>query len=260
MTTPAFMIALFYTVDQERLEGPQRPEAKRSPSAVVPWAWRLAITGGGLRAFSRWWTRDSLPLCPPVPERTRWARLFTTPTAWTARLMAAPTVLGVADRDGMALMHPLRDGRRPAQLGTKGQSHPRWRVGGKRCLVLHQWGVMCAWAGAPAHVHDTHLQPLMAQCADTMMLLTETGCQAKTGAPVTRKGCPRGTWNTRMLVETVLSLRTTVCHRKHMGHRVWASCRARVAWTRAVLNLWARWGRERDEHDMIRLSIAEFSL
>jgi hypothetical protein len=44
-----------------------------------------------------------------------------------------------------------------------------------------------------------------------------------------------------------------------MGHRVWAYFRARVAWTMAVFNLLARWGMEIDEHDMIRLSIAERS-
>ena len=93
-----------------------------------------------------------------------------------------------------------------------------------------------------------------------MIGLTDTGFHTKTGDPVNMKVCPRGTWNTRMLVETVLSMLTTVCHSKKMGHRVWAYFRARVAWTMAVFNLLARWGMEIDEHDMIRLSIAEFSL
>lgn len=50
-----------------------------------------------MRAFYRWLTRDYRPLFPHLPERTRLARLFKTPTAWTARFMAVPTVLGVAD-------------------------------------------------------------------------------------------------------------------------------------------------------------------
>ena len=93
-----------------------------------------------------------------------------------------------------------------------------------------------------------------------MIVLTDTGFHAKTGDPGNMKVCPRGTWNTRMLVETVLSMLTTVFHSKKMGHRVWAYFRARVAWTMAVFNLLARWGMEIDEHDMIRLSIAEFGL
>jgi hypothetical protein len=53
---------------------------------------------------------------------------------------------------------------------------------------------------------------------------------------------------------------TTVFHSKKVGHRVWAYFRARVAWTMAAFNLLAQWGMEVDDHDMVRLSIAEFSL
>ena len=120
--------------------------------------------------------------------------------------------------------------------------------------------MICAWDCAPANVHDTHCQPLIAQFDGQMIVLTDTGFQAKTGDPGNMKVCPRGSWNTRMLVETVLSMLTTVFHSKKMGHRVWASFRARVAWTMAVFHLLARWGMEIDEHDMIRLSIAEFGL
>jgi hypothetical protein len=188
------------------------------------------------------------------------ARLFKTHTAWTARLMAALAVLGVADRDGLELMHPRREGRSPAQIGKQGQRNQRGIVGGKLGFLLNPWGLIGAWDWAPAHVHATHVQPLLAQCDGPMMVLTETGFHAKTGAPVKMQVGPRGPWNTRMLVETVLSLLTTVGHSKNMGHRVWASFRARVAWTMAVLHLLARWGMAIDEHDMIRLSIAEFSL
>ena len=74
------------------------------------------------------------------------------------------------------------------------------------------------------------------------------------------KSCSRGTWNTRRLVETVLSMLTTVFQSKKVEHRVWAYFRARVAWTMAVFNLLARWGLEIDDENMVRLSIAEFSL
>ena len=97
MTTQDFIIALFYAVDQEMLDVPKRPDATLSPSEVVILALLFAIKGGGTRAFSRWVACDYLPLFPQVPERTRLARLFKTHTAWTARFLAVPTVLGVAD-------------------------------------------------------------------------------------------------------------------------------------------------------------------
>jgi hypothetical protein len=93
-----------------------------------------------MRTFYRWLTRDYVALFPQVPERTRLARLFKTHTAWTARLLAAPTVLGVADTSEIALSHPMREGRSPAQIGKKGQSNQRWIVGGKLCFILK----MCA--------------------------------------------------------------------------------------------------------------------
>jgi hypothetical protein len=45
-----------------------------------------------------------------------------------------------------------------------------------------------------------------------MIILTDTVFHAKSGDPANMQVCPRGTWNTRMLGETVLSMLTTVCH------------------------------------------------
>ena len=260
MTTQDFLIALFCAVDQEILDVPKRPDATLYPSAGVTLALLFALKGGGTRAFYRWLTRDYMMLFPQVPERTRLARLFKTHTAWPARFLAAPTVLGGADREGLALIHPMREGRSPVQIGKKGKRNHRWIVGGTLCFILNQWGLLCAWDCATANVHAAHFQPLIAQCDDQMMVLTDTGFHATSGDPANMQVCPRGSWNTRMLVETVLSMLTTVLHSQKVGHRVWASFRARVAWTMAAFNLLARWGMEIDENDMVRLSIAEFSL
>jgi hypothetical protein len=119
---------------------------------------------------------------------------------------------------------------------------------------------MCAWDCATANVYDAHFHPLIAQFDGQMIVLTETGFHAKTGDPINMKVCPRGTWNTRMLVETVLSMLTTVLQSKNVGHRVWASCRARLAWMMAACNLLARWSLEMDDENMVRLSIAAFGL
>ena len=260
MTTPDFIIALFYAVDQEMLDVPKHPKAKLSPSEVVTLALLLAVKGGGMRAFYRWLTRDYLALLPQVPERTRLARLCKTHTAWTTHFLAAPTVLGVADSYGIELIHPMREGRSPAQMGTKGQSNHRWIVGGKLCFILNQGGLLCAWDCATANVYDAHFHPLRAQFDGQRSVLTETGFHAQTGDPANMNVCPRGTWNTRRLVETVLSMLTTVFHSKKVSHRGWAYFRARSAWMMAAFHLLARWGLEIDDENMVRLSIAEFSL
>jgi hypothetical protein len=260
MTTQDFIITLFCAVDQEMLQIPKRPDAKLYPSEVVTLALLYALKGGGTRASYHWLTRDYQALFPQVPERTRLFRLFKTHTTWTAHFLAAPTVLGVADTYGIAFIHPMREGRSPAQIGKKGKSNHRWIVGGKLCFVLNQWGLVCAWDCATANVHDTHFQPLIAQFDNLMIVLTDTGFHATTGDPPNMKVCLRGTWNTRMVVETVLSMLTTVCHCKQMYHRVWAYFRAHVAWIMAVFNLLAQWTLEVDDNDMIHFSIAEFGL
>jgi hypothetical protein len=65
-------------------------------------------------------TRDYRPLFPHLPERTRLFRLFKTHQNWTQAFLAAPTVLGVIDTYGIELIHPIREGRSPQQIGCKG--------------------------------------------------------------------------------------------------------------------------------------------
>jgi hypothetical protein len=260
MTTQDFIMTLFCQVDDQMAAVPKRPDAKLYPSEVVTLALLFAIKGVGTRAFYRWLRREYQAWFPHVPERTRLFRLFKTHIAWTAQCLAAPTVLGIADSDGREFIHPMREGRSPHQIGTKGKSHHRWMVGGKRCVVLKQWSVVCAWDGATANVHDAHVHPLITQFGETMMVLTDTGFHAKTGDPVNMKVCQRGTCNGRMLVETIFSLLTTIFHCKKVRQRVWGYFRARVAWTMAAFNLWAQWGLEVADNNCIHLSIAECSL
>src|SRR5574341_1102202 len=120
---------------------------------------------------------------------------------------------------------------------------------------------MVAWACATANVHDSTFQPLVAQFLDEMIVLTDTHFHAKAGDPANTKVCPRVTWNVRMLVETVLSMPTLVCHFKKVLHRVWDCFQARLTFTMAAFNILVQWhGLKPDANGMIHLSIAEFSL
>lgn len=92
-------------------------------------------------------------------------------------------------------------------------------------------------------------------------MLADTGFHAKEDDPPNMKVCKRGTWNVRMVAETVLSMLTTVCHFKKVGHRVWEYFKARLAFTMAAFNILASWhGLKPDENGFIHLSIAEFVL
>ena len=131
MTTVECIIALYCQVDAHMHGLPKHPQATLWPSAVVTLGVLHALKGVGNRAFYRWLTRDDRALFPRLPERTRLFRLFMTQQAWTDTFLASPTVLGVIDTYGIELIHPIREGRSPQQIGRKGLSNHRWIVGGK---------------------------------------------------------------------------------------------------------------------------------
>jgi len=255
------IIALFCRIDDAMVTEPKHPQANLYPSEIVTLAILFALKGVGNRAFYRWIANNHLDLFPGLPERTRLFRLFVTHQDWTERFMAPATVLGVADSYGVELIHPIREGRSAKQIGKKGKSNHRWIVGGKLCLILNQWGLVSAWDCDTANVHDSNFQPLIEQFEDQMIILADQAFHAKTDDPANLKLCPRGEWNQRMMVETVLSMLTQVCHFKKIMHRVWGYFRARLAFTMAAFNLLAQWnGLKPDEHGKVHLSIAQFSL
>jgi hypothetical protein len=261
MTTEDFISELFYRVDEAMRGIATRPQASLWPSEVVTLGVLFALKGGGNRAFYRWVSRDWRGLFPTLPERTRLLRLLATPRAWTEEFLAAPAVLGVVDSYGIALLHPRREGRSAQQIGRKGKSNRRGIVGGKLCLLLNHLGLVVAWDCAGANAPDTAFQPLIEAFEKEMIVLSDTGFHAKVGDPSNLKLCARGTWNTRMLVETVLAMLTGVCQLKKVAHRTWAAFQARLAFTLATFNLLVHWdGLQPDAQGFIHLSLAEFSL
>ncbi len=159
------------------------------------------------------------------------------------------------------MLHPLRAGRSAQPIGRKGKSHPHWMVGGKLCLLLNPLGLVVAGDCAGAKAPDSAFHPMLEAFADEMMVLSADGFHAKAGDPPKLKLCRRGTCNTRMVGETVLSRLTGVCPRKKVLHRTWAVFQARLAFTLAAFNLLVQWqGLKPDSTGLMRLSLAEFSL
>ena len=261
MTTTDLITQLFCPIDDRMKLVPKHPQASLWPSEVVTLGILSALKGVGSRAFYRWLLRDCRELFPHLPSRTRLFRLLKTYWRWTYLFMAPPTLLGVIDTYGIELVHPWREGRSRAQFARKGVSNHRWIVGAKLGLLLNRLGLIVGWGWAPANAHDTLFHPLIQAVEERMLVLADTGFHAAEGDPSNLKLCRRGEWNTRMLVETVLSMLTGVCHLKKVAHRVEAYFQARLAFTMAAFNLVAQWhGLPADEEGFVKLSIAEFSL
>lgn len=261
MTTLDFITDLFCRIDDVMHTVPKHSQAQLWPSEIVTLGILYALKGVGNRAFYRWLSRDYPALFPRLPERTRLFRSFTTHRWWTLRLMAQPTLLGVIDSYGIELIHPIREGRSSRQIGRKGISNHRWIVGYKLCLLVNRWGGIVGWLRAPAPVHDTLFHPLIRAFQDRMLILGDSSFHARKGDPPNLKICPRGTWNDRMLVETVFSMLTLICHTKKMMHRVVDYLETRLAFTVAAFNVLIQWdGLESKANGFIPLSIAQFSL
>jgi hypothetical protein len=90
---------------------------------------------------------------------------------------------------------------------------------------------------------------------------SDTAFHAAEGDPANLTLCPRGAWEARLLVETVLSMLTVVCHCKRVMHRGWTYFYARLAFTMAAFNVLVQWhGLQPNGAGFVPLSIAEFSL
>lgn len=175
--------------------------------------------------------------------------------------MAHPPLLGILDPDGIELLHPIRAGRSRAQFARKGISHHRWSGGAQLGRLLNRFGLIGGGAWAPANPPDPHFQPWSEAVEDRMVVLGDLGFQGANGDPSNLKLCRRGEGNTRLGVETVLSMLTGVCHLNKGAPRVAAACQARLAFTMATFNLLVPWdGLPANEDGFVPLSMAELSL
>jgi hypothetical protein len=114
---------------------------------------------------------------------------------------------------------------------------------------------------AAANGADHALQWLIRQVDGRMIVLSDTACHAAEGDPSHLQLCPRGEWQDRMLVETVLAMLTLVCHFKQVRQRGWAYVQARLACTMAAFTILVQgYGFQPNASGFVPLSMAAFSL
>ena len=236
MTTEDFIIHLFCQVDDRMGHLPKHSQACLWPSELVTVGLLFALKGGYFRAFYRWLKRDYDALFAGLPHRTRLQRLLKTHQDWCDLFLADATFFTVIDSYGIELLHPIREGRSPRQVGKKGKSNYRWIVGMKLCWLINDWGEVVGWAWDTANVHDQVFLPLVATLTEKSIVLADTGFNCAAGVPTNLKMCARGTWNERMLVETTLSMVTMVCGLKKVFHRTCQYFQARLAYVAAMFN------------------------
>jgi len=131
--------------------------------------------------------------------------------------------------------------------------------------VLNSRGQICAWDVDLAMAYDADaFGHLIARWAQRMIVLADANFHkspfhrpdyAQDPDPANLKLCPRGHWDQRRLIETVLSMLSRVCGLKRVTERCWANLMAHMAATVAAFNVLVGW-----DPQAPRLAIARFSL
>jgi hypothetical protein len=263
VTTEDFITFLFCLVDDRLRDIRKHPQASLWPSELVTIGLLFVLKGVPFRAFYRWLARDYATLFAKFPERARLQRLLKTHRAWCERFLGEATFFTVIDSYGVELIHPIREGRSPQQIGRQGKSNWRWIVGVKLCWLVNDRGEVVAWDWNTANVHDQTFLPLVEPYEQHSIVLGDVGFACASGIPANLKLCPRGTWNERMLIETMLSMVTTVCHLKKMFHRLCDYVEMHFAYVSALFNTLLRLNRildpnAADQDDL--LHIAQYAL
>lgn len=261
MTTEMIIIHIFCYVDDIMRDIPKHPQAKLYPSELVTIGILFALKGGHFRAFWRWLKRDYDALFGGLPDRTRVQRSLAVHEAWLDLFLQPVSLFSVMDSYPVELLFPIRQGRTQRQIGRKGRDKGRWIMGGRYWTLLNTYACFVEWNYLSMDQPDKTFNRYAEAFQHRTITLADTGFRAAEGVPVNVKLCQRGTWNNRMVIETVFSMLTVVCKLKHLFHRVERYLFSRLACVAAMFNvLYALFHQLHPEASPYQLSIAEFSL
>lgn len=261
MTTEEIILHIFCYVDDHVQGEAKVAQAKLYPSEVVTIGILFALKGGHFRAFCRWLKRDYDGLFGGLPDRTNLQRQLARYQHLCDQLLEAGSVLSVVDSYPIELLFPIREGRSPQQLGKKNKDKGRWSIGIKLCWLINTYGRVVAWRWVTMNRPDQDFHPMIEQLQEMVIVLADLGFRCADGLPANLKLCPKGTWNDRMLIETLFSMLTVICQAKKMFHRTTHHLEARLAYMAAMMNTClALFHQLHPKEDTFKLSIAEFSL
>ena len=115
------------------------------------------------------------------------------------------------------VLNCFREGRACGQIGKKGISNQRWIE--QTLFIGQSFGTDCGLGLCTANVYDgSRFQHIVDNVTDQMVVFADEGFTKVDCHPVNLRICPRGQWNDRMLIETILSMLTGVCHLKKVAH------------------------------------------
>lgn len=229
------IIALFCTIAKKLGRKDKRhPLGKLYLSEIILCGVLFSLKGGSFRQFYTWLNRrDVLSL----PDRTRLQRLLIKYKDTCNHFLSDPTLFNAMDSFGVEIIHPIRESRskQSQRVSKKGKSNYRWIIGRKINLAINGKLEIVNYQDETVNVCDNSFNEHYRETKG--IVLTDNGYRKKGGTPANFKVCQRGTWNERMLVESLFSLWTRICQMKHSFHRTIAGFKAKVAYLVALTNL-----------------------
>lgn len=253
MRTEEIITRLFCIVDDKLGHVNKRKDARLHPSEIITIGLLFSLKGVHFRAFYRWLRGDWLPLFPNLPERTKLHRLLAHYEPLTDQFLVEPQAESIIDSYGVELIHPIREGRSPSQIGEKGLSNHRWIVGVKMCWLITPKGQVIDWGWDSAEIHDQNFRDVGNLRTDQTQIVADSGFRQRGRIDPNWTICQRGERNDRMIIERVFSLITVVNHFKKIFHRSECHLNARFGYIAAMFNCLI-------EMAGGKLAIAQFSL
>lgn len=224
-------------------------------SEVVLCGVLFVLRGTSFRRFHVWLMKQHLFLS--LPERSRLLRLVNHYDYLCEEFLGSKTFFGILDSFGIESIHPIREGRskQSQRVSRKGKSNHRWIVGRKVAVTMNQRYEVVKLSNATTNVCDHDFNDHHADSAD--INLTDQGFRKKEGIPSSFKICTKGSWNERMLIETLFSLWTRICNMKKSFHRTIEGFKAKISYLAVLTNIIVR---KNEELGFAKLSMVQWSL
>lgn len=253
MRTEEIITRLFCMVDDNLGAVKKRKNANLYASEIITIGILFCLKGVHYRSFYRWLKGDWQHLFPNLPSLGRLLRVLEKYEVLTDTMLVKPEAESIIDSYGIELIHPVREGRSPSQVGKKGKSNRRWIVGIKLCWLVRPSGQVIEWGWTSANEHDQKLRDVGLKWIEQTEILSDYGFR-KRGEEVPKwHFCGHGERNDRMIVERVFSLITVVNHFKKIFHRAKKYLTARMGYMAAMFNCLLEMAEG-------KLAIAQFSL
>ena len=214
----------------------RHPQAKLKLSEIIAIGILSSLSSYSFRRFYEWLKQFNIF---KLNERSRLQRLINKYWQYVAIFLKCPTIMNIADSYSVELIHPTRYNRKK-QLNSfirKGFSNNRWMVGRKIGIVINSSFEIVHYNTDLAGGTDKTFNKDFSNINGIILADTGYNDKDKSQIPKNLKICKKGTWNDRMLIESLFSLWKRMLNTKQMMVKTLNGFNARASYLCALTNI-----------------------